>query len=207
MRADTIFTIPLWFCLLFFVFSTGGSLLLGLISVSSLLRYLPRRALGDLPQTQRGFELSISLLVPAHNEAHTIADSIRSLLQLSYAEYEIIVINDGSTDTTLEVLIREFALTPFPETYQVSLRTEAIRAVYISQQNPKIHVIDKERGGKADALNAGINLSRNPLFCTLDADSILQRDSLHRIAQPFLDDPSTVAAGGMIRIANGCEVK
>ena len=207
MRADTIFTIPLWFCLLFFVFSTGGSLLLGLISVSSLLRYLPRRALGDLPQTQRGFELSISLLVPAHNEAHTIADSIRSLLQLSYAEYEIIVINDGSTDKTLEVLIREFALTPFPETYQVSLRTEAIRAVYISQQNPKIHVIDKERGGKADALNAGINLSRNPLFCTLDADSILQRDSLHRIAQPFLDDPSTVAAGGMVRIANGCEVK
>ncbi len=201
-----MFTIPLWFYLMFFVFMTVTFLLLLLTSLSSILRSLPRRALDYLPHKYTGFEPPISILVPAHNEELTIADSIRSLLQLSYADYEIIIINDGSTDRTLEVLIREFALSPYPETYQVSVPTEMIRTVYVSQQHAKVRVIDKARGGKADALNAGINLSRNPLFCTLDSDSILQRDSLERAVQPYLDDPSTVAVGGLVCIANGCEV-
>jgi cellulose synthase/poly-beta-1,6-N-acetylglucosamine synthase-like glycosyltransferase len=160
-----------------------------------------------LPQRYTGFEPEISVLVPAYNESATIADSIRSLLQLSYTGYEIIVINDGSSDTTMEVLKREFSLRLFPEVCQPSLPTAPIRSIYVSQDHARLRVIDKDNGGKADALNAGINLSRNPLFCTIDSDSILQRDSLQRLAQPFLDDPSTVATGGTVRIANGCEVK
>lgn len=171
------------------------------------MRNAPRRTLDHLPQRYTGFEPQISVLVPAYNESANIADSIRSLLQLSYTSYEIIVINDGSSDSTMEVLTREFALRPFPEVYQTNLLTAPIRSIYVSQAHAKLRVIDKENGGKADALNAGINLSRNPLFCTLDSDSILQRDSLQRLAQPFLDDPLTVAAGGTVRIANGCEVK
>lgn len=207
MSVDSILTIPLLFFLLFFVFMTATGLFLELISLRSTLRNAPRRALDHLPQRFTGFEPQISVLVPAYNESATIADSIRSLLQLSYTNYEIIVINDGSSDSTLEVLKRDFALRPFPEVYQTSLATAPIRSIYVSQGHAKLRVIDKENGGKADALNAGINLSRNPLFCTLDSDSILQRDSLQRLAQPFLDDPSTVATGGTVRIANGCVVK
>jgi cellulose synthase/poly-beta-1,6-N-acetylglucosamine synthase-like glycosyltransferase len=192
---------------LFFVFLTATGLFLEAISLGSIMRNTPRRALDHLPQRFTGFEPQISVLVPAYNESATIADSIRSLLQLSYTRYEIIVINDGSSDSTLEVLKRDFALRPFPEVYQTSLPTAPIRSIYVSQSHAKLRVIDKENGGKADALNAGINLSRNPLFCTLDSDSILQRDSLQRLAQPFLDDPSTVATGGTVRIANGCVVK
>jgi cellulose synthase/poly-beta-1,6-N-acetylglucosamine synthase-like glycosyltransferase len=192
---------------LFFVFLTATGLFLEVISLGSALRSAPQRALDHLPLRYTGFEPQISVLVPAYNESATIADSIRSLLQLSYTGYEIIVINDGSSDSTLEVLTREFALRPFPEVYQASLVTAPIRSIYVSQTHDKLRVIDKDNGGKADALNAGINLSRNPLFCTLDSDSILQRDSLQRLVQPFLDDPSTVATGGTVRIANGCGVK
>lgn len=205
--ADSIFTIPQWFFLSFFIFQTICSLFLELIAFHFLVRHLPRRVLDDLPRTQTRFEPQISILVPAYNEEQTIADSVRSLLQLQYAEFEVVVINDGSKDRTLDVLIEEFELIPFPEAYPANLRTERVRAVYRSKRNSKVRVIDKDNGGKADALNVGINLSRNPLFCTLDSDSILQRDSLQRVVQPFLDDPSTVASGGTVRIANGCQVR
>jgi cellulose synthase/poly-beta-1,6-N-acetylglucosamine synthase-like glycosyltransferase len=171
------------------------------------MRNGPRRTLDHLPYRFTGLEPQISVLVPAYNESATIADSIRSLLQLSYTSYEIIVINDGSSDSTMEVLKREFSLRLFPEVSQTSLPTAPIRSIYVSQDHAKLRVIDKDNGGKADALNAGINLSRYPLFCTLDSDSILQRDSLQRLAQPFLDDSLTVATGGTVRIANGCVVR
>lgn len=195
-----------WLFLLYFVFLTAGYLVLDIISLVSLSRYIPERTLDSLPRGYTGFEPPISLLVPAYNEAATIAGSVRSLLQLSYTEYEVIVINDGSKDRTLEVLINEFSLFRFPEVYQTRLPTQAIRGVYRSPTFPHLLVIDKDNGGKADALNAGINLSRYPLFCSIDADSILQRDSLQRAVRPFLDDVSTVACGGTVRIVNGCEV-
>ncbi|MBH0192104.1 MAG: glycosyltransferase [Nitrospira sp.] len=138
--ADTIFTIPQWFFLSFFIFQTVCSLSLELISFHFLVRHLPRRALDDLPRTQTGFEPQISILVPAYNEEQTIADSVRSLLQLQYAEFEVVVINDGSKDRTLDVLIEEFELVPFPEAYPVNLQTEKIRAVYISKRNSKVRV-------------------------------------------------------------------
>lgn len=195
-----------WLFIIYFALLAASYLLLDLISLVSLSRYLPQHTLDRLPEGYTGFEPGISLLAPAYNEETTIAGSIRSLLQVTYAEYEIIVINDGSKDHTLEVLIREFALVRFPEVYQMRIPTKAIRGVYRSQQYPNLRLIDKENGGKADALNAGVNLSTYALFCSLDADSIVQRDSLQRIVQPFLQDPTTVACGGTIRIANGCEV-
>jgi cellulose synthase/poly-beta-1,6-N-acetylglucosamine synthase-like glycosyltransferase len=195
-----------WLFILYFVLLAASYLLLDLIALASLSRYLPEHTLDRLPEGYTGFEPGISLLAPAYNEEATIAGSIRSLLQLTYAEYEIIVVNDGSKDRTLDVLMSEFSLTRFPEVYQMRVPTKTIRAVYHSQHYPNLRVVDKENGGKADALNAGINLSKYGLFCSLDADSIVQRDSLQRIVQPFLHDPSTVACGGTIRIANGCEV-
>lgn len=194
-----------WFFLLYFLAVNSGYLLLNLLSYFSMRRHLDAQVLGELPQAYTNFKPPISLLAPAYNEAPTIAASVRSLLQLTYHEFEIIVINDGSKDGTLEELMREFDLIPFAEAYWRKLPTRPVRGIWRSTRHPNLRVIDKENGGKADALNAGINAARYPLFCAVDADSILQRDSLQLIVQPFIEDARTIAAGGTIRIVNGCE--
>lgn len=204
---DLVLLITEWLFLGYLVALTASYVLLDLIAVVHLRRYMEERTLDSLPHGYSGFEPQISVLVPAYNEAATISGNLHSLLQLSYSEYEIIAINDGSKDDTLEVMIKEFKLTPFPEAFDRRLSTKPIRAVYHSETYPNLRVIDKVNGGKADSLNAGIEVSRYPLFCCIDADSILQRDSLHRVVQPFLDDPRTVACGGTVRIANGCAVQ
>lgn len=180
---------------------------LNLIAFVHAARYLAQRSLDRLPQQLTGLEPPISILAPAYNEEATIVASVQSLMQLHYTEYDVIVINDGSTDRTLDVMIEEFDLIPIPESYDARLPMKPIRAIYGSFCYPNLKVIEKENGGKADALNAGINLSRNPLFCCVDADSILEQNSLLRVIQPFLEDPNTVACGGTIRIANGCDVR
>lgn len=195
-----------WFVLAYFVLLNGGYLLLNLLSLRTLHRKGQEEMLDDLPRAYSGLEPPVSILVPAYNEEASIAASVRSMLQLTYAEYEVVVVNDGSKDRTLEVLKREFGLLPFPEAYRRQIPTREIRGIYRSTRFPNLRVIDKVNGGKADSLNAGINASRYPLFCGVDADSILQRDSLERVTQPFLRDPTMVATGGTIRIANGCEV-
>ncbi|MCW5797069.1 MAG: glycosyltransferase family 2 protein [Nitrospira sp.] len=207
MWLDKLISISEWLFLLYFLGLTAGYLMLDLIAIVYLRQYLQERVLESLPTSYTGFEPQISILVPAYNEAATIAGSIRSLLQLSYSEYEIVVINDGSKDATIEVLRKEFELFPFPEACHTQLPTAEIRAIYHSSLHANLRVIDKENGGKADSLNAGINLSLYPLFCCIDADSILQPDSLRRAVQPFLDDHRTVASGGTVRIANGCRVE
>lgn len=195
-----------WLFLLYFIGLNSGYLMLNMLSLVSLSRLMGANAADALPQAYSGLEPPISMLVPAYNEQASIATSIRSMLQLSYPQFEIIVINDGSRDDTLEVLQREFFLVPFPEAYRTRLATRPVRLLYRSTIYPNLRVIDKENGGKADSLNAGINASRYPLFCAVDADSILQRDSLQRVAQPFLEDTKVIASGGTIRIVNGCTV-
>lgn len=195
-----------FFFLAYFVLLNSVYLGLNLISLRVVSRAMERRALDALPSVYSGLELPVSLLLPAFNEEKSISDSVHSLLQLNYSEYEVIVINDGSMDGTLEVLKREFALLPFPEVCQARLKTRAVRAVYRSVAHPRLRVIDKENGGKADALNAGINDARYPLFCGVDADSVLQRDSLKRLARPMLEDATVIAAGGSVRLVNGCRV-
>ena len=195
-----------WFFLLYFVAINAGYIMLNVLSIRSLTRYLEAHFLDDLPQIYSGFEQPVSLLVPAYNEEATIASSIRSLLQLQYPEFEVIVVNDGSRDATLEVLKREFALRAVPEAYCTQIKVQPVREIYRSSVHHNLRVIDKDNGGKADALNAGINASRFPLFCAMDADSILERASMHRLVQPFVEYPDTIAAGGTVRLANGCKV-
>lgn len=195
-----------WFFIAYFIGINSGYMLLNLLSLGSLKRYVETHSLDDMPRGVSGFEPPVSVLVPAYNEAATIASSVRSMLQLDYPEFEIVVINDGSKDATMEALQREFALVPFPEVYWQRVPTKTVRAIYRSTIHPELRVIDKENGGKADALNAGINASRYPLFCGVDADSVLERQSLRRVIEPFMDDPRTIAAGGTVRIANGCSV-
>jgi cellulose synthase/poly-beta-1,6-N-acetylglucosamine synthase-like glycosyltransferase len=206
MTRTIIYDFVTWFILAYFILMNFSYLMLNFISLVSLYRLSQEKILDSLPHIFSELEPPISILVPAFNEEETIAASIHSMLQLSYSEYEIIVINDGSRDATLEVLQGEFALLQIPAAMRIRLKTKAIRAIYRSTRHPNLLVIDKENGGKADSLNAGINLSRYPLFCGVDADSVLQRDSLQRVSKPFLTDPNVVAAGGTVRIANGCTV-
>ncbi|MBD3895131.1 glycosyltransferase family 2 protein [Halomonas sp. ML-15] len=191
----------------YFVLLNGGYLALNLLSMISLRRYMRQRAeLGeDAPYL--GVEPAVSVLVPAYNEAATIRTSILSLLQLQYPEFEVVVINDGSKDETLAVLIDTFELEPYPEPLRRTVPHQEVIGAYRSRRYANLKVLDKVNGGKADALNAGINAARHGLFCAVDADSILQRDSLLRVVQPFLEDERTVAAGGTVRIANGSKVR
>ena len=195
-----------WFIFAYFILLNAGYLGLNFLSIFALQKTRQEKLLDDLPQAFSGLEPGISILVPAYNEETTITASIRSMFQLTYSDFEIIVINDGSKDQTLEVLKREFSLLPFPDAERDGLKTQPIRGVYRSIIHPNLRVIDKENGGKADSLNAGINAARHPLFCGVDADSILSRNSLQRVAKPFLNDHDMVATGGTVREANGCEV-
>ena len=116
------------------------------------------------------------------------------------------VCNDGSKDKTLQVLIEAFELKPSPRVYNLSVPCKPLRGVYCSPRFPRLTVIDKEQGGKSDALNAGLNASRYPLFCSIDADSLIEEDALLRLVKPFIEAPQeTVAAGGIVRVANGCK--
>lgn len=148
----------------------------------------------------------VSLLAPAYNEESLVVEAVKSLLQSNYPQFEVILINDGSKDRTLERLIEAFELVPTTRSPYVRVQSKPVRAIYTSRRHPALVVIDKENGGKADALNAGLNVARYHLIACLDADSVLERDSMIRAVRPFLEDPNTVASSGVVRIANGCRV-
>jgi cellulose synthase/poly-beta-1,6-N-acetylglucosamine synthase-like glycosyltransferase len=149
----------------------------------------------------------VSILTPAYNEELTICDSVRSMLRLRHPSHEVIVINDGSTDGTLKLLVDEFRLYRSSRIATGSLPTAAVHAVYESLDTIRLVVVDKENAGKADSLNAGLNYSRMPLVGAVDSDSLLERDALIGVSTPFLEDPDTVATGGIVRVINGCTIK
>ena len=149
----------------------------------------------------------VSVLAPAYNEEANVVENVRSLLMLDYPLYEVILVNDGSQDRTLGRLVDAFDLRLSARTFERVLPCKLIRGVYESSAYPGLVVVDKVNGGKADALNAGLNLSLYPIFCAIDADSILEPDALLRLVRPFVDAPGiTIAAGGVVRVANGCEI-
>jgi cellulose synthase/poly-beta-1,6-N-acetylglucosamine synthase-like glycosyltransferase len=149
----------------------------------------------------------VSVLVPAFNEQAVIVESVRSLLALRYPRHEVVVVNDGSTDGTIALLTTAFDLVPVRVATRDGIPTAAVRGTYVSRSHPGLLVVDKENGGRSDALNAGVNAARNPYVCVIDADSLLEPDALLKVAKPILDDPQLLAAtGGTIRIINGCRV-
>jgi len=150
---------------------------------------------------------SISMLAPAHNEATTIAQSVRGFLSLEYSNLEVVVVNDGSRDRTMDVLKEEFDLVPIHTIYWRRVNAKPIRGLYRSPRYPNLVVVDKENGGKADALNAGLNIATGELVCAMDADTLIEADALQRIVRPFLMGEDVLAAGGTIRVANGSVVR
>ncbi|MHB8346703.1 MAG: glycosyltransferase family 2 protein [Acidiferrobacterales bacterium] len=195
--------------LLYFLLLNSGYTFITLFA----FRFIRRSAdaAPDLEGLQKALALSnlrpVSIIIPAYNEEVNIASTVLAATKIEYPEFEIIVVNDGSTDGTLEELEKRFDLKKISRPAGIHIRTENVRAVYVSANAPNVWVIDKENGGKADALNVGLSYSRYPLFCTIDADSILETDALLRMGQQFLLNRELIAAGGAVRVLNGCEVR
>src|SRR6185436_1278482 len=149
----------------------------------------------------------ITMLVPAYNESATIEASVTAMLTLEYRSYEVVVVNDGSKDDTIDRLRHAFDLYEVPRIYPETIPTKPLRAVYRSRTRSRLLVLDKENGGKADSLNAAINASRFPLVIAVDADTLIEPDALLRLTRPFLLGREIAAVGGTVRVANNCTVK
>jgi cellulose synthase/poly-beta-1,6-N-acetylglucosamine synthase-like glycosyltransferase len=182
-----------------------------LLLISSLLEM--RRHMVLIADESRHLLLSstlsptISILAPAFNEEATIEGSLRALLALQYPNLELIVISDGSKDNTIQVLIERFDLVPVKTIYEQRIKTKPVRSLYRSSTYPALVVVDKENGGKADALNVGLSFAKGELVCAMDADTLIEADGLQRMVRPFLFATDVVATGGTIRVVNGSEVK
>jgi cellulose synthase/poly-beta-1,6-N-acetylglucosamine synthase-like glycosyltransferase len=150
---------------------------------------------------------SFSILVPAYNEEKTIVDSVNSLLSLEYKNYEIVVANDGSKDKTLDILISTFEFVKVDVRPNDACESKPIKAVYFSRTEPKLVLVDKENGGKPDAQNGAARVARFPYICMVDADTLLDKESLNDLAIRFAAEPNIVALGGIIRVANGCTIE
>jgi len=149
----------------------------------------------------------ITILAPAYNESATIVASTTAMLSLEYRQFEVVVVNDGSKDDTLDRLRQAFDLYEIPRTYPETIPTKPLRGVYRSRTRTRLVVIDKENGGKADSLNAAINAGRWPLVIAIDADTLIESDAMLRLTRPFLMGRDVAAVGGTVRVANGCTVQ
>jgi cellulose synthase/poly-beta-1,6-N-acetylglucosamine synthase-like glycosyltransferase len=148
----------------------------------------------------------ITLICPTYNEEAGVVAAVGSLLALRYPEFQVVVVNDGSKDGTLQKLVEAFRLRPSRRVVRQALPSQQVLGIYESAFHPKLIVVDKLNGGKADALNCGLNLARYPLVCCMDGDSILEHDALLRAVRPFMDYPNVVGVAGVIRPVNGCRV-
>lgn len=193
-----------------FIFSTY--LILSLFSAIALAQYIKRNKYTDLGSILSSpLSPSISILAPAYNEANTIIENARSLLSLHYVDFEVIIINDGSKDDTLRKMINEYQMEEVDYAINYEIPCNPIKAVYKSsnQAFSKLILVDKVNGGKADALNAGMNISTKQLFTTIDVDCVIEHDGLLKMVKPFLDqkEERIIATGGVVRVANSCEIE
>ena len=181
-------------------------LLLSLRATSIHVRRLTYQGLDALRKSP--LTPPVTIIIPAWNEAGVITHAVASALQADYPQLQIIVVDDGSTDLTLDRLVENFQLVEIDGTYHPTLPTAPLRAFYLNPEIPNLLVVSKVRGGKPDALNAGINLCRSPYFCNLDADCLLERDALLRLMDPIVNSTvETVVSSGIVRILNGCATR
>ena len=190
----------------------GSYLVLGIFSAMALRKYLRKNSyisynsLVLSPLSPR-----VSIIAPAYNESNTIIDNVRTLLSLYYNNYEVVLVNDGSTDNSFNLVREAYELTKVNYYFDYRIPCERIRGVYKSK-NPsynRLTVIDKNNGGKADSLNAGINICKSDLVVSIDADSIIESDSLLKLVKPFLEEKErkVIGTGGVIRIVNSCDIE
>lgn len=187
-------------------------LILAYLSTKELREYLKKNSFVDYNVLLTSeFAPKLSLIAPAYNEGFTIQENVKSLLSLNYNNYEVIVVNDGSKDNSMEILTSTYDLVLTDLSIHSKIETKKIRGIYTSRNAAykKLIVVDKENGGKADALNVGLNIAQNPYVVCIDVDCILDKDSLLKLAKPFLESHGKriIATGGVVRIANQCIIK
>jgi cellulose synthase/poly-beta-1,6-N-acetylglucosamine synthase-like glycosyltransferase len=206
---ETLLWVFSWLSFVYFVVYGVCQIAFTLIAWRTLNDYRHAAAFSPLDEVYASpFTPPVSIILPAYNEEAGVVASVHSLLDLRYPRHEVIVVNDGSTDATVDVLRAAYDLVPVREALRTRIATAPVRGAYVSRIHPNLWLLDKENGGKADALNAGINASAHPYVCCIDADAVLEQDSLLRMILPFVDDPDLVAAaGGIVRVANGATIE
>jgi cellulose synthase/poly-beta-1,6-N-acetylglucosamine synthase-like glycosyltransferase len=196
-----------YYVLFYFITLNGIYFLMTILSFFTIRRYMNEyRMIKHRRVFHSSFYNPITVIAPAYNEESAIVESVKSMLQLNYPEFEIIVVNDGSSDRTLEILKEGYKLRKSLLPYQKLIPCKDIKGIYASKDYPNLVVVDKINGGKADALNAGINVAKYPLVSSIDSDSLLEPDAMLKLVRPFLDDKKTIAVGGIVRIANNCKI-
>lgn len=174
-----------------------------LLFIYALLVFRKKRQRNE--QDYNYINYPVSIVVPAYNEEVSVIDCIQMLQRVDYPDFEIIVVNDGSSDRTKEVLLNAYDFKEIPLKKEASLITRSINAIYKTREN--LVFIDKQNGGKADAINAGINYSNKDFICTIDADSILDLSALKSVVEPFITKPGTLVSGGQLAVANEVEIR
>jgi cellulose synthase/poly-beta-1,6-N-acetylglucosamine synthase-like glycosyltransferase len=193
----------------YFFLANGTYTLLMLLSLAYTWIHTRRLAYQGLDEIRESIVTPpVTIVIPAWNEQEIVVSAVRSILKTDYPGLEVFVVDDGSTDETLERLVEAFDLVKMDLIYRPRMPTHAVKGFYANPNVPSLLVISKENGGKPDALNVGLSMCRTPYFCTLDADCVLERDALLRLMRPVIRSPiNTVASGGIVRILNGCEVR
>ncbi len=207
-------TIILEFIFYIFAFSAILSyIVLAVISGFETVNYMKKNSFVNYKEIlSSSISPSISIIAPAYNETLNIVENVRSLLSNHYVNYDVIIVNDGSKDDSLEKLIKAYDLVKVDYLINQQIPTKPLRGGIFKSTNPafeKLIVVDKENGGKADALNTGLNISKNKYVACIDVDCLLLEEALQKMIKPFLEstDEKVIAAGGVIRIANSCEIK
>src|SRR5262245_38348644 len=206
---ETLLWVFSWLAFAYFVIYGVFQISFTLVAWKMLSGYRHARTFSPLDEVYASpFTPPVSIILPAYNEEAGVVASVHSLPDLRYPRHEVIVVNDGSTDGTIDRLREAFELVPVREALHTRIAAAPVRGAFVSRIHPNLWVLDKENGGKADALNAGINAATHAYFCAIDADAVLEQDSLLRIVLPFVDDPELVAAaGGIVRVANGAVIE
>jgi len=175
------------------------------IALVVILRHLNRIRYAPFRDLEKRSEMPpVSIIIPARNESEVIIRSIESSLTMNYPGLEVIVVNDGSTDGMLDMLISHYSLQRIDPLYRDLIKTRPVRGFYCTSKIPNLLIVDKENGGKADAINCAINVCRSPYVCVQDADSVLEKDALIRLATPLVQsEVPVIACGGVVRVLNG----
>ncbi len=180
-----------------------------IVATIVIVRHMKRLRYGryqaDMPEA---LLLPVSMIIATYNEEGNIVDTVKALLRQDYPDYEVIVVDDGSEDATLERLIKAFKLERIDLVYRKILDTSDVRGFYVNPSIPNLTIISKDHGGKADSLNVGVNASRAPYICSVDADSILEEKAIRRLMRAVIEDPKTIiGTGGIVKILNGCKMR